>query len=791
MLEQPPAAAPAASVVVHLHLHQPPREDPWLGDVPRDVAARPDHDLTARVERECYRVLPSGRVNDPDGRVRRIVDALALASFDVAPALLAWLARERPSTYAAVLAADRAAQRRLGHGGALAHPYHHTILPLLSRRDKATEVRWGLAEFRRRFGRDADGLWLPETAADDETLDVVAAAGVRFTVLAPHQLRGADGGAPPPAGRPGLVTTTSGLRLAVFAYDEAIAKEVAFGGLLRDGRGWAARLRAAAEAAGAGPALVAVASNAETYGHHHRDGDRALAAMFDALGDQTAAGARPVRLGNFAAFLAQHPAEHPVELAGPSSWSCPHGVERWRADCGCRADPATHQRWRAPLRRALDELRGALAERFAREGADLFAHVPGGADAARDAYNDALPAARGPGDALATAGGAVPPARDAVWARELLDMEREALAMFDSDAWFGDDVDDAPARVALAHAARAAALAGPQAAALERRLREALGAAPSNDAAVGNARTVYARHARPAAPTALRVAAGVAAARAVGVAGAGAPGGAVPAAWAVDLVRDDGHDADDHDDISLPPAPQPGTTTSLHVTVADRRLGEPATFAVTVDIPGPPAGAGGGGARAGRVVRLADVDPRGITVLVRPVDDRRPDALATALKLADLPERARERVERALRRAVVRRLLDEQERDQLASGAATLEALAGAALVRAVEALERDLSAAAVARVLGLADLADAAAGAVPADAQAALYRLGGRLAPAERARLATVAYRLGFASRGWAELGAGEAGGDAAAAAATGAAAGAVTGRVTLGAARAEAARG
>jgi hypothetical protein len=256
-------------------------------------------------------------------------------------------------------------------------------------------------------------------------------------------------------------------------------------------------------------------------------------------------------------------------------------------------------------------------------------------------------------------------------------------------------------------------------------------------------------------------------------------------------VRDDGHDADDHDDISLPPAPQPGTTTSLHVTVADRRLGEPATFAVTVDIPGPPAGAGGGGARAGRVVRLADVDPRGITVLVRPVDDRRPDALATALKLADLPERARERVERALRRAVVRRLLDEQERDQLASGAATLEALAGAALVRAVEALERDLSAAAVGRVLGLADLADAAAGAVPADAQAALYRLGGRLAPAERARLATVAYRLGFASRGWAELGAGEAGGDAAAAAATGAAAGAVTGRVTLGAARAEAARG
>jgi hypothetical protein len=652
---------------------------------------------------------------------------------------------------------------------------------------------------------------------------------VRFTVLAPHQLRGADGGALPPGGRPGRLTTASGHALAVFAYDEGIAHEVAFGGLLRDGHGWARRMRDAARAAAAAlapaapdaaatadpgadaaadaaadlaaavraaaagdpdAALVAVASNAEIYGHHHRFGDMALAALLDTLAD-VRTDAEPMRVENFAAYLARHPAAHAAALAGPSSWSCPHGLERWRSDCGCRADPSTHQRWRAPLRAALARLRDALAERFAREGGELFAHVPGGADAVRDAYNDALPAARGPGDSLATTGGAVPATRDAVWARELLDMEREALAMFDSDAWFGDDVDDRPARLALAHAARAASLAGPASAALDRRLREALGAAPSNDAAVGNARTVYARHARPAAPTALRVAAGVAAARAVGVAGAGAPGGAVPAAWAVDLVRDDGHDADDHDDISLPPAPQPGTTTSLHVTVADRRLGEPATFAVTVDIPGPPAGAGGGGARAGRVVRLADVDPRGITVLVRPVDDRRPDALATALKLADLPERARERVERALRRAVVRRLLDEQERDQLASGAATLEALAGAALVRAVEALERDLSAAAVARVLGLADLADAAAGAVPADAQAALYRLGGRLAPAERARLATVAYRLGFASRGWAELGAGEAGGDAAAAAATGAAAGAVTGRVTLGAARAEAARG
>jgi hypothetical protein len=278
---------------------------------------------------------------------------------------------------------------------------------------------------------------------------------------------------------------------------------------------------------------------------------------------------------------------------------------------------------------------------------------------------------------------------------------------------------------------------------------------------VGSARTVFARHARPSTSTAQRVAAGVAAARAVGVAGAAAEGGAVPTAWSVDLVRDDGADMDEHDDISLPPAPQPGTSASLHVTVADRRLGHPTTFAVTVDIPAPaPAGAAGRGARG---ARLSDVDPRGITVLVRPVDEGRPDALTAALKLGDLPERARERVERALRRAVIRRLLDDNERDQLASGAATLDALVAAALVRAVDALERDLSASGVARVLGLADLADASGGGPPVDAQSALYRLACRLPAAERARLAPVAYRLGFSVRGWSELGAGDEGPDGA----------------------------
>jgi hypothetical protein len=496
------------SVVVHLHLHQPPREDPWLGEIEREPEAAPDHDWTARLERTCYRGLAAARVLDADGRIRRVVDTLALASFDAAPALLAWMADQAPATYAAVLAADRASRARLGHGNALAHPYDHAILPLLSRRDKETEVRWGIADFRRRFGRDPDGMWCPETAIDDETLDVLAAHGIRFTVVAPHQLTTL-----PPGGRPGRYRTTGGHEIALCPYDDALAREVAFGTLLRDGRVWARRMAGddeaepvaaaptaspeiasmddaadgaaptdpatAAEArAGARARLTSVATAAEVYGHHHAFGEMALAAMLES------ASARPqVQVENWASALARHPARHEVAIVGPSSWSCPHGVERWRADCGCRADASTTQRWRAPLRAAVEALQGALHERFAREGAELFGAAGIDPWAVRDAY-------------LAAGVGAVPATRDPVWARELLEMEREALRLETSGAWFGDTLDRADTRLLLRHAARALTLAGPHAGALERGFLRALDAVPGEGEGI-TAGDLYVSHGRP------------------------------------------------------------------------------------------------------------------------------------------------------------------------------------------------------------------------------------------------------------------------------------------------------
>jgi hypothetical protein len=315
-------------------------------------------------------------------------------------------------------------------------------------------VRWGIADFRRRFAREPEGMWLPETAVDDETLDVLAAAGIRFTILAPHQVERA-----PASGLPGWYRTSGGHRIAIFIYDGAISHDVAFGPLVRDAAAWVERLTA-------GPnQLVAVATDGETYGHHHKGGDVVLARVLETLKRRA-----DVRVENCAAFLARHPPQEEVRLVAPSSWSCPHGVERWRAECGCRVAPerGLHQRWRAPLRAALEWLAGELHAVFEREARPVF----GDPWAARDAYDP---------------GGQPHP---------LLELERHALRMFTSCGWFFDDIAGIESVIVLRSAARAIELAGPpppspEAARLEAGLLERLALAPSNDPAVGSGRELY------------------------------------------------------------------------------------------------------------------------------------------------------------------------------------------------------------------------------------------------------------------------------------------------------------
>jgi hypothetical protein len=658
--------------VIHGHFYQPPREDPWLESVEREPSAAPAHDWNQRIEQECYRAVVAARRHTADGRIAAIVNTLSYISYDVGPTLLTWLEREALQTYEAVLAADRESAERHGHGNAVAMPYHHLILPLASRRDKVTEVRWGIADFRRRFRREPAGMWLPETAVDDETLDVLAAEGLRFTVLAPHQVEGA-----PPGGLPGRYRTTAGRSIALFTYDGAISNGVAFGGLLHDARVWAERM-VDPDGSGARRPLVAVATDGETFGHHHRFGEVALAWLLhnlEARGD--------VRVENFAAVLARHPAEHDVRLVAPSSWSCPHGVERWRSDCDCRLGPGQAgrpMRWRAALRDALDWLAGETHELFEREGKPLL----GDPWRAREQYA----AVEGDTAALARLVAGSP---DRVRAAELLELEWNTLRMFTSCGWFFDDISGIEAQQVLRYAARAVELTGSEGARLEAGLLERLGRAESGSPGVGSGRDLYLASVKPGLPAPLRVAGGAAAAHRL-----------VPRA-------DIGEDA--------------GFRVRLRgdrITLVQRRSGREAHFRVALE-------------RSGGA---------GLAVDVTPLDN----GVGARLGLDDLPEHYRSAIVAALRAELIARRLSKDERARLAAGAADVSRLAAAALVRAVASLAKDRSPRAVAGVFDLADLLALQGLHVPFEAQTTLARVRARVGPRAAAALAPVAHRLGFA---------------------------------------------
>ncbi|GAB4263151.1 MAG: DUF3536 domain-containing protein [Deferrisomatales bacterium] len=450
---------------IHAHFYQPPRENPWLGEVEVQDSARPYHDWNERIAAECYQRNAASRILDDEGRIARIVNNYARISFNFGPTLLSWMERRRPDVYAAVREADRDSRRRFsGHGAALAQAYNHVILPLADARDKRTQVRWGIADFEHRFGRPPEGLWLPETAVDLETLEVLARHGLRFTILAPGQARRArrlghgrwrdvEGGRIDPR-RPYLCRLPSGRSIALFFYDGPVARDVAFGDLLRDGARFARRLGEAFDGGRREAQLVHVATDGETYGHHHRFGDMALAYCLRHLELHGTA-----RLTVYGEYLEAHPPTHEVEIQEHSSWSCAHGVERWRSHCGCStgAHPGWDQAWRAPLRRGLDGLRDALAALYEREAAPLLRHPW----EARDDYirvvlDRSEPTVRA---FLDRHGVGELRGEDKVRALKLLELQHNALLMYTSCGWFFDDISGIEAVQILGYAARAAQLA--------------------------------------------------------------------------------------------------------------------------------------------------------------------------------------------------------------------------------------------------------------------------------------------------------------------------------------------
>jgi alpha-amylase/alpha-mannosidase (GH57 family) len=471
------------TLAVHCHFYQPPRENPWTEEVAREPSAAPFHDWNARIDAECYRPNAYARIVDDTGRVEAIVNNYGHLSFNVGPTLLAWMEHHAADTYRRILAADREC------GGAVAQAYGHMILPLGSERDQRTQIRWGLADFEHRFGRRPTGMWLPEAAVDERVLALLVDEGIEFTILAPSQ---ADADEPVDTRRlyRWAHPDRSGRGLTIVFYDGDLSHAAAFelSGLSSE-----AFIDRVAAIANGDDGLVALATDGETFGHHHRWGDRLLAHALT-----VAAPERGVAVSNLNAWVARTRPEDEVRIR-ESSWSCAHGLGRWREDCGCSTggQPGWRQAWRKPLREALDQLRDRLVEVVERRGPQVLRDPW----AARDAY---LPVVMGWRERDDFAAEHV--VGDAVQAFTLLEAMRHAMAMYTSCGWFFNDLAGIETVQILRYAAR-----------VMDHLRElgedpgehhfvdVLAAAESNDPAEGDGRAIWARRVAPSRVDAQRV----------------------------------------------------------------------------------------------------------------------------------------------------------------------------------------------------------------------------------------------------------------------------------------------
>ncbi len=454
-------------VCIHAHFYQPPRENPWLEEVELQDSAYPYHDWNERITAECYASNAASRVMDESGRIVNIVNNYAKISFNFGPTLLSWIQDKEPAVYRAILDADRESREHFsGHGSAIAQAYNHMILPLATSRDKRTQVLWGVQDFRHRFGREPEGMWLPETAVDLESLDIMAKEGIRYAILEPHQAHRArkkgirewqdvTGGRIDPK-VPYLLKLPSGRTISVFFYDGPVSRAVAFEGLLNNGEVFAKRILGALSGSAAGRyQLVHIATDGESYGHHHAHGEMALSYAIHHIESNELA-----RITNYGEFLEKHPPGHEVEIYEYTSWSCAHGVERWRSNCGCNSGgrPEWNQEWRGPLREALDWLREKLASEYEERSRPLLRDPWIARDEYIEVILDRSPESRE--RFFRKHAARELSAEEETTAFKLLELQRYAMLMYTSCGWFFDELSGIETAQVLQYAGRAVQLAG-------------------------------------------------------------------------------------------------------------------------------------------------------------------------------------------------------------------------------------------------------------------------------------------------------------------------------------------
>jgi len=492
------------ALIVHGHFYQPPRENPWTGNVEREIGADPYHDWNERIHAECYGPNAFARIIGPQETIERTVNNYTHISFNFGPTLFSWLERHHPKTYERILDADReSARKRGGHGNAIAQAYGHAILPLCNERDRKTQVLWGIADFRYRFMREPESLWLPETACNNKTLDLLIDNNLRFVILAPNQAEAyklpgsnewhsvAHNGIDTSRAYKYFHQDGSGRSMAVFFYNGPVARAIAFEKTLISSQALVELFKQAAER---GP-LVNVATDGETYGHHFKFGDLSLAHALEIEAPEAG-----FSITNYGEFLDRHPAEAEVQIRQTAdgegtSWSCAHGVGRWDRDCGCHTGghPGWNQKWRGPLRSALNFLRDEAAREFEAVGGDLLVDPW---KARNDSIELILDRHHSRQDFLQQHASRNLSERDQVRALTLLEMQRNSLLMFTSCGWFFSDISGIETIQVMKYAARLIDLLDDLGLPTRRKkFLDILSEAKSNREEMGSGADIYLRHA--------------------------------------------------------------------------------------------------------------------------------------------------------------------------------------------------------------------------------------------------------------------------------------------------------
>jgi alpha-amylase/alpha-mannosidase (GH57 family) len=492
-------------ICIHGHFYQPPRENPWLESVEVQDSAAPWHDWNERITVECYSPNATARILNREGKIENISSNYSKISFNFGPTLMAWMRDKMPETHDAIVAADGLSREKFsGHGSAIAQVYNHMIMPLANQRDKATQIAWGIRDFEFRFGRKPEGMWLSETAADTPTLEALAAQGILFTILSPFQAsrmrkigetewQDVSGARIDPS-RAYLINLPSGGKISVFFYDAPVSQAVAFEKLLANGERFANRLLGAFSDGRDWDQLVHIATDGESYGHHHRHGEMAVASALEHIEKNPGA-----RLTNYGEYLEKHPPQFEAQIHEGSAWSCSHGVGRWKADCGCNSGGHGdwNQAWRAPLREALDWLRDQMEPLFSAKAGELLRDPW----VARDAYIEVILDRNPDNRERFFAAHAMRELNDAekVDVLKLMELQRHAMLMYTSCGWFFDDLSGLETVQVIQYAARVIQLANELFEGdVESEFLKKLELARSNLPEHGDGRMIYEKFVKPA-----------------------------------------------------------------------------------------------------------------------------------------------------------------------------------------------------------------------------------------------------------------------------------------------------